>query len=368
MRTGLLMGVVLCALSRIVLAADCELPADGHFQGDTLLPPGCTWHATVVIDTPLTLDCQGSVFDGEGRLARGLVINSRGAPLDGVVVRNCSFRHFVRQGVLINWGEANDVKLAQYPPDEIRRRSPHNILLSHLRVEANGLAGIVVDDWVQGVVMDHLSVFGNAGWGIYLDHDSGGHLITDSEIRNNGFAHNKPGLAIDASSDNRVVASVFEHNRRAAIELYRNCWEFAASNPHSVPREQGANRNVIAGNRFADEAMGVWVAARQSKDIRSMACGRPYYHEGRYVEDEAQHNLLADNRFERMRGPGIVIEDDDNAVLGNRFAQRRDALRIGTPVRAAVLGRPVRGTRVEGNAADDGELEPAWLHGSAPVM
>lgn len=363
----LLLCAVVCLWAGNVHAA-CELPEGGHLLRDTVLEGGCVYHGSLVIDRPLSVDCRGAVFDGEGRLARGLVINSRGEPLAGVTVRNCTFRRYLRQGVLIHWGEANDRKLAQYPREEIVRRSPQQILLAGVRVEQSGGSGIVVDDWVQGVTMDHVSVVDNPGWGIYLDQGSGGHLIVDSEIRHNGFRDNKPGLAIDASSDNRVLRSMFENNARSAIELYRNCWEFAQQNPHSVPREQGANRNLIADNRFIGESPAVWVASRQSKDIRHMACGRPYYHAGRFVEDEAVHNEISGNRFERMRGPAIVVEDDDNAVLGNRFERGAAAITIGTPVRAAVLGRPVRGAKVEANQADDGEAEVRWRDGSAPVM
>ncbi|WP_141239769.1 right-handed parallel beta-helix repeat-containing protein [Candidatus Dactylopiibacterium carminicum] len=285
------------------------------------------------------------------------MIDSRGEPLAGVTVRNCSFRRFARHGVLIHWGLANDRKLARYPEREERwRRAPQDILLENLRVEQNAVMGIVIDDYVQRVTMARVSVIDNPGWGLYWDHDSRGHLLIHSEVCRNGHgsAFGKPGLSIDASSDNRVIDTAFEDNGRSAIELYRNCWEFAATNPRSVPREEGANRNQILGNRFIDEKVGVWIASRQSQDVSRMQCGRPAYHEGRYVEDEARDNVVARNRFERLRGRGIVVEDDANSVIGNRFEHGEGAISVGTPIRARVLHRPVVGTLLRDNQADDG--------------
>lgn len=336
--------------------ASCEL-SDARLVGDTTLEAGCVYHQSLRIERPLTLDCQGAVVDGEDRLARGLVIDSRGEALSGILVRNCTFRRFVKHGILVHWSLPNEVKIARYP-DRAERwlRAPQNIRFVDVRVERNGEVGIVLDDYVQNVTMERVSVRDNPGWGLYWDHDSRGHLLIDSEVRHNGYGSKfgKPGLSIDASSDNRVINSVFAGNKRSAIELYRNCWEFAATNPHSVLRESGANRNLILGNRFVDEAIGVWLAARQSRDVRHMQCGRPAYHEDRYVEDEARDNVVANNRFETMRGRSIVVEDDDNVLLGNSFARAADAIVIGTPIRTRILGRPVRGTLLRGNRADDG--------------
>ncbi|MBS1208664.1 MAG: hypothetical protein H6R19_1062 [Proteobacteria bacterium] len=346
-----------CLCLPIAVQAVCDLP-ERNLKADTTLEAGCVYHQSLVINRALTLDCQGAIFDGEDRLERGLVIDSQGEPLSGVVVKNCTFRHFAKTGVLVHWSLPNDQKIARYPDlAERRRRAPQNILLSKVRVEHNGVMGIVVDDYAQAVTLDQVSVLDNPGWGIYWDHDSRGHLLIDSEVRRNGGGSKlgKPGLSIDASSDNRVINTVFEGNRRSAIELYRNCWEFAASNPHSVPRETGANGNVIRGNSFIGEQVGVWVASRMSRDVSAMECGRPAYFEGKYVEDEARHNLIAGNRFSGVQGKGVVIEDDDNSVIDNAFERAAGAIEIGTRIRTKVLGRPVRGTVLRGNRADDGE-------------
>jgi len=346
----------LCLYLPTALQAACEI-ADARLKVDTTLEAGCVYRQTLWIDKPLTLDCQGAIFDGEDRLERGLVIDSRGESLSGVVVKNCTFRHFAKTGVLVHWGLPNDQKIARYPDlAERRRRAPQNILLRKVRVEHNGVMGIVVDDYAQAVTLDQVRVLDNPGWGIYWDHDSRGHLLIDSEVRRNGGGSKlgKPGLSIDASSDNRVINTVFEGNRRSAIELYRNCGEFAASNPHSVPRETGANGNLISGNRFIGEQVGVWVASRQSRDVSAMECGRPAYFEGKYVEDEARHNLIAGNRFSGVLGKGVVIEDDDNSVINNSFESAAGAIEIGTRIRTTVLGRPVRGSVLRDNRADDG--------------
>lgn len=351
-------SLLLClsALPASAQAACAPLPAE--LTADTTLVPGCVYHQGITIAQPLTLDCQGAIFDGEGRVARGLTIDSRGQPLAGVTVRRCTFRRFARDGVLIHWGLPNDLKIARYPDREKRwRRAPQDVHLEDLRVEQNDVMGIVIDDYVQRVTLDHVAVIDNPGWGLYWDHDSRGHLLIHSEVRGNGHGSRlgKPGLSIDAAADSRVIDTRFQANARAAIELYRNCWENAATDPHSVLRETGANGNQILGNYFADEAVGVWIAARQSRDVSAMHCGRPAYVEGRYVEDEARHNIVAQNRFERLRGPAIIVEDDANSVVGNSFDHGAGAVQVGTPIRTRVLHHPVRNTLLQGNHADDGE-------------
>lgn len=344
-------ALFLCVIPATIQAA-CHLP-DPHLRTDTTLEAGCIYHQTLVIDRPLTLDCQGAILDGEDRLARGLQINSRGMPLSDVLVRNCTFRHFVKQGILVHWSLPADKKIARYSKEERYRRSPQNILFSQIHIEHNGEAGIVLDDYVQNVVMDRISVSDNEGWGLYWDHDSRGHLLINSELRRNGHKNHKQALAIDASSNNRIINNLFENNARSAIQLYRNCWEFAATNPHSVPRETGANDNIISGNLFIGEQVGVWIAARMSQNLSAMQCGRLPYHQGKYFEDEARRNLISNNRFSDTKDRSIVVEDDFNSVIGNSFTKSDRAIQIGAPIRAQTLGLPVQGTQLHGNRADD---------------
>lgn len=346
--------------------AGCEIE-NPHLQGDTTLQPHCVYQQTLTITRPLTLDCQGAILDGADKLAHGLIIDSRGQPLSGVRVQNCTFRHFRRDGILVHWSLPNDAKRARYPSQAERwRRAPQNIVFSQVRVERNGVAGIVIDDEVQAVTLDRVSVVDNAGWGLYWDHASRGHRLVNSEVRHNGHGSNKPGLAIDGSSDNLIAHTRFEDNRRAAIELYRNCWEFAASNPHSMPRERGANDNRIEDNQFSHEQIGIWIAARQSRDLRAMHCGRPAYHAGRYVEDQAQRNHIDRNRFEAIADRGVIVEDDDNSLNDNTFERAANAIVIGTPIRSQVLGKPVQGTQLQGNQADDLQEPVHFLPGQNP--
>lgn len=357
-------ALLFCFLLGLPLAGNTgcvSLPAE--LTQDIRLEAGCTYHQGIRISHPVTLDCAGAVFDGGGTLAHGLIIGSREEALAGVTVRNCNFRNFSHDGVLIHWRLPNREKLSRYPdPEERYRHAPQDILLANVRVEANAVMGIVVDDYVQRVTLDHVSVIDNPGWGIYWDHASRGNRLLHSEVRGNGHgtAFGKPGLSIDASTDNQVIDTHFGNNGRAGIALYRNCQEFATTNPDSIPRETGANRNLILANSFRDETIGIWLAARQSQDVSHMQCGRPTYSEGRYAEDEARDNMVAHNRFTAMHGHAIVVEDDANALLDNHVDRGANAILIGTPIRSRVLQHPVRNTLLHGNAADDG-VEPVRM-------
>jgi parallel beta-helix repeat protein len=350
---------LLISSSTIFAATECSLPEHGRLQSDTRLNPACVYHGSIIIEKSLTLDCQGAVLDGENSQARGLAIGSK-SPLTGVFVRNCTFRHYQRQGVLIALRQADDITTGIEPREARYGIAPQNITLEDIHIEQNNTAGLVIGDYVSHVTLRRIIVTDTAGWGMYWDHDSREIELTDSTFQRNGFSHHKQALALDGSSNNRISNNVFRDNARSAIQLYRNCWEFAATNPHSVLREVGANDNLIEGNRFIDENVGIWVAPRMNIDLTQMQCGRQPYFEGKYFEDEALRNRIVGNRFEGNTRQAIIIEDDGSEIRANRFEHSDKAITIGAPLRARVLNRPVINTTLSDNVADDGTISVRW--------
>ncbi len=321
---------------------------------DTTLVAGCRYHVSFQIVRPLTLNCQGAVLEGDGRRVAAVYVNSRGQVLRNVTVRNCVIEHYKGSGLTVGWAAYQDEKRRLHSPQEQRALTPSEVLLENLLVQDIDGAGLFIGDYTTDVIIDHVTLQRIAQVGIYFEEGGVGHVLKNSVLRDGGFASNQPALAIDASGPHEVFNNVFEHFSLAGVSLYRNCWEQAATNPHSMQRLQGATGNYIHDNAFTDLPVGVWVASRMSRDVRLMGCGLPDYDTDglhRYVLDDAKRNIVRHNRFERILQHGVIVEDDDNAVTDNVFVDAtQPSIAVGAPRRARMLHRPVSGTVLEGNS------------------
>jgi hypothetical protein len=88
--------------------------------------------------------------------------------------------------------------------------------------------------------------------------------------------------------------------------------------------------------------------------------------------DRASRNTILGNRFRDVTY-GVRVEDDDTAVVGNRFAGpdgTYHAVVVGTPDRTTALGRPVRGTALLFNRSSiRGNPDPyRWVDGEAATV
>ncbi len=106
--------------------------------------------------------------------------------------------------------------------------------------------------------------------------------------------------------------------------------------------------NVLRGNIISEKEVGVWVAARQSRNLKNWHCGDKPYADGFYL-DHAASNWISRN-FIRGGDAGVILEDDDNVVRNNVIYSRVGCVRLGAKVREAILGWPVRGSRIVGNS------------------
>lgn len=68
-----------------------------------------------------------------------------------------------------------------------------------------------------------------------------------------------------------------------------------------------------------------------------------------YHEDAAEHNLVTKNTFKHVK-QAVVVEDDNNRVVGNRFVDvGMPAITVGSRVRAATQFGAVKQVKVTGN-------------------
>lgn len=351
-------------------AEDCRLPT---MDGIVNLNPQCTYKSSIFISKPVKLNCNGAIIDGMGRLAAGIVIDSRGEQLSGVEVRNCVVQGFVKLGIGVGWSLSDGKKqrlMEAENSNNFYSRTPVNTLISGSYIKGVGGVGIYVDDHVKNTVIETTEVREAKGAGIYLEHDSSGTLIRSVNVINNGWISGKPmepGIAIDGSSDNIIENSVISGNALGGIYLYRNCHEHALKNPESVLRVNGANNNTIRSNMI-DGRVGVWVASRMSRNMRNMECGRESYYQDKDVDvvlDEARSNRIINNDFSGPARWGVIIEDDLNNVNGNIFSGpfSDGSILIGSKYRFLVLDKPVLGTLISNNKFPIAQ-PPRWAYGS----
>lgn len=352
-------------------AESCKLPA---IEGKVELEATCVYHQSIVIRKPTVLDCNGATLDGEGRLATGIRVESDGKPLQDVEVRNCTVRNFTKLGIGVGWslhdgGKQREMGAAD--AGDYEARTPSGTVIADTKVLDIDGVGIFIDDHAVDTRLERVTVKNATGAGVYLEHDSRNTTIDAAHIEGNGWkggAGVQPGLAIDASQSNVVRNSTFRKNGQGGIYLYRNCGEQVGINPKAVPRKNGANGNLIENN-LLEEKNGIRVAARMSRNVRTMQCGRkPYYDADdiQIVLDEATGNTIRGNKLNGGQW-GIVVEDNDNVVERNTFTGEFTGapILVGTKYRATQLRRPVVGVRVVGNSIQ-GRRKAQWIYGSAP--
>ncbi|HEY8360767.1 MAG TPA: NosD domain-containing protein [Ramlibacter sp.] len=320
----------------------CSRPKE--VSGLVELQPGCVYRQDFVIATSdSTLDCKGAVIDGENRLELGVLVDSRGKPLANVQVRNCVIRNITRQAVRVAWQRSDTDK----PKDPVQRAegTPSRVRLTNLDISGTGSVGVYFDDYVRDSVLENSRVTGSGGTAVYLEFATRNIEVRNNVFEGNGLAKKREGLAIDASSNNKVVGNTFINNAAGGIFLYKNCGE-EFSRGRSPLRTTRADDNLLANNRFVNEKVGIWIASRQSRNLVKWDCGdAPMDRNRSFYQDFADRNVVEGNVF-CGAGTAVRIEGDDNQVRGN-FFDRRVRSRVEIPVskRGELLGRPPTGNR-----------------------
>ena len=322
---------------------------------DTALAPNCTHQASLrIIANDITLDCRGSRIDASGRRA-GIQIGGK-AGVSNVTVRNCHIQD-AHTGIFIGLSGSDAEKAGKYSRAELYARTPHRIRIENSSVHDSGGVGIYIDDYASEVTVEGTRITGSGSAGIYLEHSSRRNSILNSTLSGNGYGKfpelrlgkaRREAIAVDSSAYNRIEGNHIHGNAAGGIFLYKNCHERARSSPTSVPRWQAAEHNLIRGNTIENENVGVWLASRQSRDLSDWDCGDRPYLENKYFLDHARNNRIEANTFRRVR-TGIIVEDDDNALVGNRFVESEKAIEIGAKLRERALGRKVERTQIQDN-------------------
>ncbi len=357
-------------------------------SGDYALDPSCTYTAGIEISaSDVDLDCRHAVLDDvEGNDGRGIHVT---APIDvalkNVRVHGCDIRHFLNNVRISREGFKTLAEGHEYDVQY------ENVVIENSRLTDSRGSGLFVNGYVTGVTLRNLDISGSGSVGVYLEAGSKGTLVERNRVHDNGYGDVTPegipfvvggveirylstgreGIAIDGSRDNVVRRNVIERNSYGGIFLYKNCGEYFTQQPGQWwTRRYGADGNVIEKNRISDEYTGVWIGSRMAENTLFMDCSDAPYSTGPFASirlDYAKQNRVERNVFTDV-DYGIRVEDDDNAILSNRFRgsdATDQAILVGTLYRTSVLAQPVTGTTISGNASQiRGNASPfGWIHG-----
>lgn len=347
---------VLICFSGYSLARSCKLPSDGRISGNVELNSDCVYEGRIIISTSGTrLDCRGATIDGGNVVDRGIVIARKGN-LEKVIVENCKVLNYKQYGIYVT-SAFNDLEKTGKGEPWSYDNSPKNIIIRNVVVENSG-DGVYFGSHVTYSILNNSTIKKSSKVGVYLDHSSAFNRIEGNIIEKNGYGSSsnlREGLAIDSSSDNTIAGNYFINNASGGVFLYKNCGELYSSG-RSFLRKNNSDRNKILNNFFFGEKTAVWIASRQSKDLRKMDCAASPMKPGEpYFEDFANENEIIGNYF-CSTNRSVVVEGDNNKVINN-FISGRSSVVIPKTMREVILHRPSIGNNVAPNFSTSCEIE-----------
>jgi MYXO-CTERM domain-containing protein len=357
-------------------AVSCTHPTT-DLAGQVTLDPDCIYEQSFSIKTSnTTLDCQGAQIVSTD----SYLVNVAGE-IENVTVTNCYL--IGGKGAAVRTSKKKDGET----DDEVRERSPRNVVFSNLHISRSTNVGMYVHQHVVGATIKDSVIVDNSSAGVYLSPYGQQNLVQNNLIQGNGHVkpdgvprvgwYRREGVAIDGSSHHVIESNHFDSNAFGGVLLYKNCWEHHASDPESKPRVEHAHSNVIRNNLFTNMPFGVWVAARQSRDLAEMGCGDPtpyknpivllnFFHSSyasyssSYASfylpwvsvwpDFAEKTTVDGNVFGGIELGAVRVEDDEATVTNNLFLGDFDYVFVGAPFRAKLADVPVRDTLIANNS------------------
>ena len=309
-----------------------------------------------------SLDCQGALIstmaDDPSKVSAITIKPKTDTAIDHIAIANCH---------VDGYGHALNIRQYSNPnqryargfinPADNRALAPSNIRVINVSSRNSINSGMFVGDHVHDITFDKIRIQNAGTVGLYLEFGSRDNVIKNSVFVGNGFRTFKPNreaIAVDSSSNNRIENNQFIHNGAGSILLYRNCFEHADDRGRSnhFKRTESSRDNIIANNTFEDEPVGVWVASRQSRNLKGFECGAYLIKQtpfASYHLDSAKDNQIINNRFERVE-QGIIVEDDGTLIKGNKFAATvGTAIVVGSEIRKDSAAGAVKNTLIKNN-------------------
>ena len=321
-----------------------------------------------------SLDCQGArlsaTADDKSNASAITIMPKTDTGIEDIAVANCHIN---------GYGHALNIRQYTNPskryersftdPAANRALAPRDIHITNVSSINSRKSSMFVGDHVQAVIFDRIRIQNAGTVGLYMEFGSRDNVVTHSTFIGNGFRKlktNREAIAIDSSSNNRIEHNQFVHNGAGSILLYRNCFEYAddLSRSNRFKRTESSRDNIIRNNTFTDESVGVWVASRQSRNLKGFQCGAYLIKQtsrASYHLDSAKDNKIISNRFENVE-KGVIVEDDGTLISDNKFAATVNMpISVGSEVREDSIAGAVKNTVIEGNSFDNKTIQQAIM-------
>lgn len=331
----------------------------------------------IIKQSDSVLDCQGAIMSSTDDKITAITIQtpSNETGIRNIQVKNCMVTGY-NHGLLIEQQTPANQRYEQLQQgkttiDKQLEQSPHHILIDNITVTHSKNSGIFLGDHGHNVDFNRVAVVRSGTVGLYFEFGSRDNVVRNSFFSQNGIRQvnvagvgigkpNREAIAIDSSANNRIEQSHFDHNGAGGIFLYRNCFEHAddPTQANHFLRTQGSNGNVIRHNVFKREPVGVWIASRQSRNLKGFACGAYTISEtpfASYHLDEAEHNHVQQNLFLADK-TGIIVEDDNNILQTNQFDKTTEQpIVIGSKIRLESSEGVVKNNQLANNTLIDNQ-------------
>lgn len=330
-----------------------------EFSNNCQLPKNVTFRIT---SSNINLDCNGAKLASTERFKRSAFYVVSDQPINNISINNCHVTGYGHALHILKKTSPRDRYLAgNKNPDKLRQSAPHDITINNLTSDSSINSAIFIGDHIHHVTMNNLTVIDAGTVGIYFEFGSSHNVVKNSNFTGNGHRRFKPdreAIAIDSSMHNLIENNRFSKNGAGAVFLYRNCFEHAADKTRGnhFLRTESSDHNRIVNNHITDEEVGVWVASRQSRDMRGFKCGAFEMKKttfATYHEDAAEHNLIQGNTFRNVE-QSVIVEDDKNHVTGNTFVNvDQPAIMVGSTIKASTKLGAVKHVEVSKNQFKD---------------
>ena len=319
-----------------------------------------------------SLDCGGTLLstmsDDNSKASAIMIKPKTDKAIENIAVANCHVNGYGHALHIRQYSNPNQRYARGFiNPTANRALAPNDIRIINVSSRNSINSGMFVGDHVHNITFDKVHIQNAGTVGLYLEFGSRDNVIKNSVFVGNGFRTFKPNreaIAVDSSSNNRIENNHFIHNGAGSVLLYRNCFEHAddPTRGNHFKRTESSRDNIIANNVFEDEPVGVWVASRQSRNLKGFECGAYLVKQtpfASYHLDSAKNNQIIDNRFEQVE-QGVIVEDDGTLIEGNRFAATVGMpIAVGSEIREESAAGAIKNTRIKDNIFIDKSIEQA---------
>lgn len=345
-------------------------------KGHSTLSKGCDLTGQSIRfelnDSHSSLDCQGaalSTMADDQSTASAITIKPKtDSAIKDITVANCHVDGYGHALHIHQYSQPNQRYARGFvDPATNRMLAPNDIRVINVSSRNSINSGMFVGDHVHGITFDKVRIQNAGTVGLYLEFGSRDNVIKNSVFVGNGFRSFKPNreaIALDSSSNNLIENNQFIHNGAGSVLLYRNCFEHAddTTRGNHFKRTESSRDNIIRHNIFQDEPVGVWIASRQSRNLKGFECGAYLIKQtlfASYHLDSAKDNQIINNRFEQVE-QGIIVEDDGTLIRGNQFAANVTLpINIGSEIREDSSAGAIKNTVIRDNTFTDKTIEQA---------